>query len=428
MMPDITHNDVSGSSNSSPEKLEEAMWKLKFEDGQEKADGNLSPYPDRPGEPDCLYYLKSGVCGYGSKCKYNHPSNTRKSTQFSGQLPQRDGQPDCQFFLKTGTCKYGATCKYHHPEDKHDKQVIQYNDLGLPIRKDEKLCAYYMKTGTCKFGVACKFNHPQPVAPVTTFPVTGSLPRGYTGFAAPTSGQPLVGGIPPWPLSRISYVSSPHMQGHPPYVPLALPPTQGTVPMQQGWSSYMGSMNHISANMLPPNPVANPKHQAQQRSSMPLNLPERPDQPECQYYMKTGSCKFGTSCKYHHPKERNHAAATTIGPLGLPLNPGQPMCAFYATYGSCKYGTSCKFDHPLAGYYSYTMPSFSYPDQSAFFPNQRNMNVIWTAENSSFKASEFPDQLKKAETKSAQQNTEKNEHGIPSSRPSNTEPHAVSMK
>lgn len=32
-----------------------------------------NPYPDRPGEPDCIYYLRTGLCGYGSNCRFNHP-------------------------------------------------------------------------------------------------------------------------------------------------------------------------------------------------------------------------------------------------------------------------------------------------------------------------------------------------------------------
>ena len=48
-------------------------------------------------------------------------------------------------------------------------------------------------------------------------------------------------------------------------------------------------------------------------------FPERPGEPECQYYMRTGNCKFGASCRYHHPPDR--AAAAILGPLGLPLRP-----------------------------------------------------------------------------------------------------------
>ena len=29
--------------------------------------------------------------------------------------------------------------------------------------------------------------------------------------------------------------------------------------------------------------------------------PVRPTMPECTFYMKTGQCKFGPSCKFNHP-------------------------------------------------------------------------------------------------------------------------------
>ena len=68
-----------------------------------------------------------------------------------------------------------------------------------------------------------------------------------------------------------------------------------------------------------------------QSSSIPMGqyalqmdnvFPERPDQPECQFYMKTGDCKFGAACKFHHPKERLVPAPNCVlSPLGLPLRP-----------------------------------------------------------------------------------------------------------
>ncbi|XP_009418524.2 zinc finger CCCH domain-containing protein 3-like isoform X1 [Musa acuminata AAA Group] len=426
MMPDTRHNAVSSSSNALPHKLEEAMWQLKIEDGREAADGQLNPYPDRPGEPDCLHYLRTGKCGFGSKCKYNHPALGVQNTQFSGELPQRDGQPDCQFFLKTGSCKYGITCKYHHPRDKHEIHMVQLNVLGLPIRKDEKPCAYYMKTGSCKYGVACKFNHPQPASRGSSFPVTGSSVYDYSGYMAPTSGPHVSGGISQWHLSRIPYMSNPTTQGLPAYVPLVLPPSQGTIPVPQGWISYMGSTNHISSTDMPA-PGLTAKHQEQPGPGVPLSLPDRPDQPECQFYMKTGNCKYGSSCKYHHPKERNQPAMATIGPLGLPLRPGQPVCTFYAAYGSCNYGTACKFDHPLVGYYGYSLPPFTYPGQPALFPNQRSLQVIWTsAGNSSSKSSNLPDQLAISEKGGAQQNPQTHEHGNPTKNTLNNESHSES--
>jgi hypothetical protein len=38
-------------------------------------------------------------------------------------LPQRPEEPDCIFFLKNGCCKYGATCRYHHPINYHQRRV-----------------------------------------------------------------------------------------------------------------------------------------------------------------------------------------------------------------------------------------------------------------------------------------------------------------
>ena len=54
--------------------IAEAFWRLTInenQDGGGVAQSNL--YPDRPGEPDCIYYLRTGLCGYGSNCRFNHP-------------------------------------------------------------------------------------------------------------------------------------------------------------------------------------------------------------------------------------------------------------------------------------------------------------------------------------------------------------------
>ena len=54
--------------------IAEAFWQLTInenQDGGGVAQSNL--YPDRPGEPDCIYYLRTGLCGYGSNCRFNHP-------------------------------------------------------------------------------------------------------------------------------------------------------------------------------------------------------------------------------------------------------------------------------------------------------------------------------------------------------------------
>lgn len=52
---------------------ESSMWRLGL--GSEA-------YPQRAGAPDCAYYMRTGVCGYGSRCRFNHPPD-RASVQSS---------------------------------------------------------------------------------------------------------------------------------------------------------------------------------------------------------------------------------------------------------------------------------------------------------------------------------------------------------
>ncbi|KAJ4830356.1 hypothetical protein Tsubulata_031793 [Turnera subulata] len=373
-MPDNNRQVKSNAvSNQSADNVEEAIWRLKIHDDNQEQDGNIQtgPYPDRPGEPDCVYYLRTGVCGYGSNCRYNHPPYPAQGAQLREELPERVGQPDCGYYLKTGTCKYGSTCKYHHPRDRNGAGPVSFNMIGLPMRQDEKSCPYYMRTGSCKFGVACKFHHPQPG---TSMSLSGPATFGSTGSSVvPSTGLPYVGGLPTWSLPRAPYVTGTHVQGPQAYMPVVLSTSQGLVPAQ-GWNTYVkyvvseldlidskGNLNPLSSpGILGSNLVYNSRHQNESGSSGQMhlsstasaNLPERPEQPECRYYMNTGTCKYGSDCKYHHPKDRIGQVMTS--PLGLPSRPGQAVCSNYAMYGLCKFGPTCKFDHPFPSYpYNY---------------------------------------------------------------------------
>ncbi|KAI5683235.1 hypothetical protein M9H77_04463 [Catharanthus roseus] len=79
-----------------------AMKRLQIKDDGDKNGGavaeadNSCLFPDRPGEPDCIYYLRTGTCSYGSQCRFNHPPYSPQGFQNSGELPVRDGQPDCR--------------------------------------------------------------------------------------------------------------------------------------------------------------------------------------------------------------------------------------------------------------------------------------------------------------------------------------------
>jgi hypothetical protein len=41
-----------------------------------------------------------------------------------------------------------------------------------------------------------------------------------------------------------------------------------------------------------------------------------------QYYMKTGTCKFGVTCKFHHPRDQAEISGrVALNTLGYPLRP-----------------------------------------------------------------------------------------------------------
>lgn len=346
-MPDNNKVEINGVST---DRHDDAMWQLNI---QSPTTATPTQYPDRPGEPDCIYYLRTGICGYGNNCRFNHPAYIHQLAQYSNELPERRGQPDCQFFLKTGACKFGTTCKYHHPKDKQIAMQVPLNVYGLPMRQDEKPCPFYMRTWSCKFGVACKFHHPQPAGVSTALSVSGSPTYGYAGTSVIPSSY--VGGLPTWALPRTPSVPGVPLQTPQGYMPLIFSPSQGMIPAPQRWNTYLGTVN--------PSPSMTSNNRSTGQTGFTdyiLHHPERPEQPECQYYMKTGRCKFGSDCKYHHPKERLASPDThDLGPYGLPLRPGQAVCTNYTTYGMCKFGSTCKFDHPWTGYYNYgvSMPT-----------------------------------------------------------------------
>lgn len=80
----------------------------------------------------------------------------------SGNLAAPD-RPICTFFLRTGTCAYGDRCKFQHPQDRPPPVL---NSRGYPLRSDEVDCAHYLKKGWCAFNLTCKFNHPELPPPV----------------------------------------------------------------------------------------------------------------------------------------------------------------------------------------------------------------------------------------------------------------------
>ncbi|WOL06736.1 zinc finger CCCH domain-containing protein 6-like [Canna indica] len=356
--------ELYGRSPDPGAGLEESLWRLGL------GGGGDAQYPERPGEQDCAYYMRTGTCSYGEKCRYNHPRDrgllTGAGRIGAVEYPERVGQPVCEHYMRTGNCKFGSTCKYHHPrQGGGPAQPVSLNYSGYPLRPGEKECAFYIKTGQCKFGATCKFHHPQPAGTSVPSPAPAFYPT-VQQLSVPSPHQ-----YPPyvsWPVARPSVLPGSYMPAS--YSPMMVSP--GVVPVQ-GWNPYAAPMNSAMSSSSQQTVHAGPIFGLQSQSSltkpalpgpqaptlspagpsstrqMENKFPERPGQPECQFYMRTGDCKYGAMCKYHHPPDWSMPRTNVVlNPLGLPLRLGAQPCTYYMQHGLCKFGQTCKFDHPIA--------------------------------------------------------------------------------
>ncbi|KAK9054564.1 hypothetical protein SSX86_025643 [Deinandra increscens subsp. villosa] len=346
------------------------------DDGKSKA----FHYPLRLDAEDCSYYIRTGVCKFGSNCKFNHPirrknqvffqqlyhvsscniigdlSPTREAKKQKEENLERHGPTECKFHTSFVGCKYGKACKFNHGRGKTVKTpVVEYNFVGLPIRPGEKECPYYMRNGSCKYGPSCRYNHPDPTvvggsdAAPTTYGNDGPLPL------QPTS-QPNIPNMPSWSAPRTPDLSNA-------FVSMMYPPTQSMPPPNPDWNSYQAPApvpgpvpSHVYPNSergLPIPPAFFPNNQPSdtkmytqhQQPMLVSEYPERPGQPDCGYFMKTGVCKYRASCKFNHPQSRNTRTSRD-----------QNICTYFSRHGTCKYGQACKYDHPV-NYNSNSIPA-----------------------------------------------------------------------
>lgn len=62
-------------------------------------------------------------------------------------------------------------------------------------------------------------------------------------------------------------------------------------------------------------------------------FPQRPagGVQECDFFVKTGNCKFGQACHFHHPLSHSVKVSSNGG---HPMRPGQAICPFYERTGN----------------------------------------------------------------------------------------------
>ncbi|KAL0344069.1 UNVERIFIED_CONTAM: Zinc finger CCCH domain-containing protein 67 [Sesamum angustifolium] len=320
------------------------------DDGNKDVGGceNSGLLPLRPYAGDCPHYVRTGTCKFGLNCRYNHP--VKKTQQF---LKSRDSDSDnfgtieCKYFSTAGGCKYGKSCRYGHPGEESENSVPELNFLGLPMRLGEKECPYYMRNGSCGYGSRCVYHHPEPTSvagkrspnvmdeklgePVVSLSDNGSGGSLHlSGASRPYQA--------PWSSRKSSHNVGPYSEDHSstPWIGEQSEHNgpQGSNYSHQGRNSYTA-------------PIANGCVRKIDVSMQVDEFPERPGQPECDYFMKTGDCKFKSTCRFHHPKNRIPKVEECIlNENGLPLRPGRSICRHYERHGLCKFGRACLFDHP----------------------------------------------------------------------------------
>ncbi|KAF2314146.1 hypothetical protein GH714_023707 [Hevea brasiliensis] len=339
------HNRYDKEDNdNNDEKLDDEA-----EEKNESINGNRRhQYPVRPEAEDCAFYMKTGTCKFGSNCKFNHPVRrksqaTKEKVKEREEAAERSDQTECKYYLRTGGCKYGKACRYNHSRAKTPVlpakttvfPVLELNFLGLPIRLGERECPYYMRNGSCKYGVNCRFNHPDPTAAGG-----GDPPSAFSNGGAAALQSSSQSSVASWSSPRGLNEAAPF--------PIMFSQTQGVPSQNPEWNGYQRGGVYTQVQRMSCNPAADTNVYAHQQQMTFDEYPERPGQPECSYYLKTGGCKFKSNCKYHHPKNQiPKSPPCALSDKGLPLRPGQHICSYYSRYGICKFGPACKFDHSI---------------------------------------------------------------------------------
>jgi Zinc finger C-x8-C-x5-C-x3-H type (and similar) len=139
-------------------------------------------------------------------------------------------------------------------------------------------CRDFLRTGRCKYGAACKYQHP---------------PNIQVGGGMKT---PLNPSEPLFPIRPNEPVCQYYLK-------------HGTCKFGQACKFHHPPLTEESRLEMN---VPRQQQQQQQQQHVVLNtiagsdlilqlLPQRPEEPDCIFFLKNGRCKYGASCRYHHP-------------------------------------------------------------------------------------------------------------------------------
>lgn len=142
-----------------------------------------------------------------------------------------------------------------------------------PLRLGEPDCRDYLRTGRCKYGESCKYNHPLNVE------------RGG-GVKPANPGEPLYPVRPGEPPCQyyLKHGTCKFGQACKFDHPTGAPRNRNNLPAGQ----YVFVTSNGSSTTVA------------EGTSVQV-LPQRPSEPNCIYFLRNGKCKYGATCKFHHP-------------------------------------------------------------------------------------------------------------------------------
>ncbi|KAJ1487166.1 hypothetical protein T484DRAFT_2258074 [Baffinella frigidus] len=307
------------------------------------------PYPHRPGAEKCQHFMSHGRCKFGETCRYDHPPGTTPTHGVSengglttendrvlpgnqamtGGLPVIAGVADCPFFMKTGMCKYGAKCKYNHPLE---KQVgTSESTVKMPVSNKPPEMRSMMPAGAGAPQVALRPGsvvgpwevHQNEMGQLYYFNVLSQQSTWQTppelmtpsyGYAQPM-GMPFNPAYAAYGMPAMGGYGAPggYPQGAAAGYPQAVASggPGGLKPGMPDCTFYikMGKCKYGDACKF--------NHPIDGRPSgttfvglgnIEGNYPVRPGVPNCGFYMRTGECKYGPECKYNHPSKEEREA------------------------------------------------------------------------------------------------------------------------
>lgn len=171
--------------------------------------------------------------------KVSAVASRKRDSIMCSPYPQRPSEADCRDFLRTGRCKYGESCKYNHPPN------VESGGGVKPIDPNEPLFPIRPTEPPCQYFLkhsTCKFGQSCKF----NHPTASALADGSGGSNLPA-----------------------------------------------------GQLVFVTTNP-PPGQDAAPSHVMAASSSVQV-LPQRPTEPNCIYFLRNGKCKYGATCKFHHP-------------------------------------------------------------------------------------------------------------------------------